>query len=199
MDNTKVEIVHFLDDYESDYGGYNCTQWGIAGDPGIPPMVDDGNTANTVFNWFDNPSTTVGGYPLIIFIDHTMTVQNIMGSSPSLSTANLWIDLMLNAMPEMSTSIDDSPYIINNFNIAQLYPNPFNPVLHINFDIALSGVIQVDILDISGSPIKTLHSGFLQSGTHELRWNAESIPSGMYLISLNSGDENLTGKVVLLK
>ena len=89
--------------------------------------------------------------------------------------------------------------VTNQFKIQQLYPNPFNPVLNITFDIAWSGVIRVDILDISGNHIKTLHSGFLQFGSHEVSWNAGSMPSGVYFISLKSGDQSLTEKVVLLK
>ena len=95
--------------------------------------------------------------------------------------------------------IDEVIAAVKQFQIQQLYPNPFNPVLHINYDITWSGVIQVEILDIGGSHIKTLYSGFLQSGSHKLSWNAESMPSGMYLVSLKSGDKSLTEKVVLLK
>ena len=89
--------------------------------------------------------------------------------------------------------------IPNYFKISNLYPNPFNPVLNINFDIAWPGITKVNILDIYGSYIETLHSGFLQSGSHEMSWHAESMPSGLYFISLKLGDKSLTEKVVLLK
>jgi len=89
--------------------------------------------------------------------------------------------------------------IPNYFKISNLYPNPFNPVLNITFDIAIPGITKVNILDIYGSYIETLHSGFLQSGSHEMSWNAESMPSGVYFISLKLGNKNLTEKVVLLK
>ena len=93
----------------------------------------------------------------------------------------------------------DNNFYPEEFYIHKIYPNPFNPVLHINFNVAWPGVIQLDILNITGSHIETLYFGYLQSGSHELSWNAESMPSGMYLVSLNSGDENLIEKVVLLK
>jgi len=452
-----VEIIHFLDDIGQPY---SCTQWGNAGSSGIPPIVDDG-TINT-FNWFNNPG---GEYPLIIFLDHTMEIVNIMGSSPSLTMSNIIIDVMLDAIPvdvegcidesacnyNSAATMDDGSCLENDcavvcggsavedvcgtcngsvtdatqcacpggqakdcagvcggtavddecgicggtgpadnydcagnctnldcagfcggsaaedacgicdgtiievsdcgvdcnatgenlnqygldcngacsgtavedecgvcagsgsptnyncagecmpgvdcngqcggallgtgdgigndacgicggsgppenyncalqciaevdicgvcngngchnqdctiypqsyydcngncdiegdadaeglcdgqlaidnnfyhkeFHIHKIYPNPFNPVLHINFNVAWSGVIQVDILNITGSHIKTLYCGYLQSGSHELSWNAESIPSGMYLVSLKSGDESLIEKVVLLK
>ena len=190
----RVEIIHILDDIGDPY---SCPQWGNQGSIGIPPILDDG-FGYTIFEWFENPG---GDYPMIVFIDHAKTVSNILyvHSGVYLTIANMTIETMLDAMPEMSTSIEHSTYFIDNFNISQLYPNPFNPVLHINIDIAWSGNTQVNILDISGSHIETLHSGFLHSGSHELIWNGESMPSGMYLVSLKSGDESLMEKVVLLK
>ena len=62
-----------------------------------------------------------------------------------------------------------------------------------------AGVIQVEILDIGGSHIETLFSGFQQPGSYQLNWNAKSMPSGVYLVSLNSYDKTTTEKVVLLK
>ena len=189
-----MEIIHFLDDIDQPY---SCTQWGNEGSIGIPPIVDDG-TINTIFNWFNNPNGS-GIYPLIIFIDHTMEIISIAGSSPSFFNANFIIDAMLENLPEMSIAISNDILILNNFQLTRFYPNPFNPILNITFDIAWSGVIHVDILDISGSHLETLYAGYLQSGSHELSWNAESMPSGMYLVSLKSSDYSLIEKVVLLK
>ena len=160
----------------------------------IPIIVDDND--NEIYEWFQNNESI----PLIVFLDHEMQVYHMENDGiPSIATVNDKINEMLANIPTMSTSVIDETLIIDNFNIAQFYPNPFNPVLHINFDIAWSGVIQVDILNISGSHIETLHSGFLQSGSHKLSWNAESIPSGVYLVSLKSDDKTMTEKVVLLK
>ena len=208
--DNRVEIIHILDDIGQPY---SCDEWGNVGawedsngngikDGGeipkmIPPIIDDGS-GYTIFEWFENPG---GEFPMIVFIDHTKMVFNILyvHSDAYLTIANLTIETMLDAMPEMSTSIDDNIYFIDNFSIAQLYPNPFNPVLNIIFDIAWAGVIRVDILDISGNHIKTLHSGFLNFGSHEMSWNSENLPSGVYFVSLQAGEKSLTSKVVLLK
>ena len=114
----------------------------------------------------------------------------------SQTDAHALITLMLDALPPLSIETNKNP---EEFFIHKFYPNPFNPVLHINFDLPLAGLTQVDILDIAGCHIGTLHSGFLQSGSHQMNWDVESIPSGVYLVSLKLGDKNLTEKVVLLK
>jgi hypothetical protein len=107
-------------------------------------------------------------------------------------------DADLNGLCDGQLEIDNNNYP-GEFNIRKIYPNPFNPVLNININLAWAGMTQVNILDIAGGHIKTLHSGFLKSGSHELSWHAESMPSGLYFISLKLGNKNLTEKVVLLK
>ena len=194
-DDNRVEIIHFLDDYGS--GNYSCTQWGNAGSDGIPPLIDDG-TNNTVFSWFENQNDAGLG-SLVVFIDHTMKIIEIFDSAPSFTLTKIKIQNMLVHVPEMSMSLDDKLHLIDSFNIIQLYPNPFNPILKINFVMASSRFTQVNIMGIGGNHIESLYSGSLQSGSHEMSWNAESMPSGVYLVSLKMGAQNLTEKVVLLK
>ena len=160
----------------------------------IPPIIDDG-PSRFIYNWFNNPGDA-NSYPLVVFIDQDMKIVNIFNDNISLLSTNFIIEGML---ANLSVSSIEKTPIPNEFTINSLFPNPFNPVLHINFDIAWSGVIQLDILDISGSHIETLYSGYLQSDSHELSWHAESMPSGVYLVSLKFGDESLIEKVVLLK
>ena len=160
----------------------------------IPIIVDD--DANEIYEWFQNNTS----FPLIVFLDHDMKIYHMENDGiPSIETINGKINEMLINIPTMSISVNDETSIANNFHISQLYPNPFNPVLQIKFDIPWSRVTQIDILNIAGNKIETIHTGFLQSGSHEMNWNAESMPSGVYLVSLKSGDQSLTQKVALLK
>ncbi len=153
-----------------------------------------------MYHWFEHPlgvSDSEITYPIYVFINHNMQIYKLKHSAPP-NVANLYIQQMFDNMNEALVNNDnyDIPY---NYVITNVYPNPFNPVVHINFDIPWAGTTQIEILDISGSHIETLHSGFLQSGSHELSWNAESMPSGVYLVSLKSGNKIITEKVVLLK
>ena len=88
-ENSKVKIIHLLDDIGQPY---SCSTWGNTGNTEIPPIVDDG-TGYTVYDWFNNPGEA-GSYPLIIFIDHTMTVY-YKSNNISYSTANNKIQQML--------------------------------------------------------------------------------------------------------
>ena len=131
-----------------------------------------------------------------MFIDQDLNIINIINANISLDAANFIIENML---ANLSVSPIEKAPIPNEFTINSLYPNPFNPVLYINIDMPQAGVIQVEILDIGGAHIETLFSGFKQPGSYQLNWNAESMPSGVYLVSLKSDDKTMTENVVLLK
>ena len=64
--NTNVRFVTALADIGEPY---SCTQWGVAGTPGSPLIVEDDGT---LFNWFHDSK---GQYPNYVLIDHTMTVR----------------------------------------------------------------------------------------------------------------------------
>ena len=200
--DSRVAIFHLFDD---PHQPFNCTQWGDQGEINVPPIINDGN-GNIIGDWFNDFNGN--SRPYTVFIDHNLVVRYFIDGrcntdlngddvAPEVCVEKRIVKLLETLGSDLGTT--SNPSFIKYFNITKLYPNPFNPVLHINFDIAWSGVIQVDILDISGSHIETLYSGYLHSGSHELSWNAESMPSGVYLVSLQSDDKTLTEKVVLLK
>ena len=202
----QVKIIHVLDDI-----GWptSCENWGnytggsldgvqYPNIDGIPPIIDDGN-ANwgdaMILSWFNKPPDAED-YPMFYVIDQNMVVNTIQNESLSINSANyIFNDLLSN----LSVTFNKKEQIPKNFNLINVYPNPFNPVLHINFELSLAGLTQVDILDVAGAHIETLHSGFFKIGSHEFSWHAESMPSGLYLVSLQSGGNSLTKKVVLLK
>jgi hypothetical protein len=127
-----------------------------------------------------------------------MTVANIMSSSPSFNFANAIIGNLLNDLPALSNE-NSSSGVINQFNLTRLYPNPFNPVLNIDFDINQAGLVGVEISDITGAIVNIVYDGYMTMGKHRKSWNSESLPSGVYFVSLQAGGNTLTSKVVLLK
>ena len=193
----QVTIITVLDNFyrpSNPVWPYSCEQWGDFNAENIPPIIDDGLTY-IIHDWFIKPPDAED-YPMVYIIDQNMEVNTIQNESLSINSANfIFNDLLSN----LSVTFNKKEQIPKNFNLINVYPNPFNPVLHINFELSLAGLTQVDILDIAGAHIETLHSGFFKIGSHELSWHAESMPSGMYLVSLKSGDESLIEKVVLLK
>ena len=95
-------------------------------------------------------------------------------------------------------NIDDSNQDLE-FGVANIYPNPFNPL--VNFDIQLSKTENVDIsiYDIMGHHISNIHSGVLNQGTHSFYWDAGNKSTGIYIIQCKNKNSVSTQKVLLMK
>ena len=87
------------------------------------------------------------------------------------------------------------------FSLYPAYPNPFNPVTTIRFDVgdATVNITSLRIYDITGRNIATLINEQIDPGNYELQWNGSEHPSGVYFSELISGSTRLTRKMILLK
>jgi len=84
------------------------------------------------------------------------------------------------------------------------YPNPFNPVTTLRFDLDYRSKVNVSVYNILGNEVITLQNGELNAGRHSLQWNASNsygqrVPSGLYLYKVVSDNRVLTGKMLLMK
>jgi hypothetical protein len=84
------------------------------------------------------------------------------------------------------------------------YPNPFNPVTTISFELATAGFTTLDIYNIAGQKVNSLINNEVSAGAHQVIWNGtgkdgQTLSSGMYFYKLISGDISLTSKMVLMK
>ncbi len=100
---------------------------------------------------------------------------------------------MTNAGASVVSSVPD------RFFLAQNFPNPFNPVTTISFELPLSGNVSLKIFDIAGREVRTLVSGFMQAGTHSMNFDAAGLSSGTYFYRLSAGEFNSVRKLVVLK
>lgn len=94
---------------------------------------------------------------------------------------------------------DDDVQTPSNFALIGNYPNPFNNSTVIKFRLADAGNIQLDIFNLLGQKIETLLSGTMAAGEHELVWNGDTAPSGVYFYRLTAGDKSAVRKMTLIK
>jgi len=70
--------------------------------------------------------------------------------------------------------------------LSQNYPNPFNPSTVIKFGLATDSKVSVKIYDVLGREVATLINGALESGSHEVQFNAKNITSGVYFYKIEA-------------
>ncbi len=84
------------------------------------------------------------------------------------------------------------------------WPNPFNPKVDIAFEITETGPAVLRLYDLGGSRVATLAEGRFGKGAHRVAWrgisdDGISLPSGIYLLHLNTPDGEATRKLTLLR
>jgi len=96
----------------------------------------------------------------------------------------------------VSASEIDLPQV---FALHANYPNPFNPVTVIPFDLPEDAHVRLSVYDILGRRVQTLVSGDLQAGRHTRNFDAARLSSGTYLVRLEAGSFTSTRKILLVK
>lgn len=89
--------------------------------------------------------------------------------------------------------------IPNTYSLMQNYPNPFNPSTKIQFNLPKTSFTRLTVYDILGKEVATLVNAELNSGRHEVEFNASKLSSGIYFYRLTSGTFTDSKKFVLLK
>ena len=83
------------------------------------------------------------------------------------------------------------------------FPNPFNPLTKIEYNLPYAGDVSLIIYDVMGRQVEILYNGIQYLGNYTISWDASNYSSGEYLIKMNVGDSqspiSQSQKVVLLK
>jgi len=86
-----------------------------------------------------------------------------------------------------------------NFQLKQNYPNPFNLETTITFDLPEDGRATLILYDILGRKISTISDKMYSFGNFEVKFNANSLSTGVYFLELKQGNYRQTIKIVLIK
>ena len=90
------------------------------------------------------------------------------------------------------------------YNLYNAYPNPFNPMITIRYDVPKDELVNITIYDIMGRIIKTMVNTEITAGYKSIIWNATNdrgspVSAGIYLYMIQAGEFRQTKKMVLLK
>jgi len=93
----------------------------------------------------------------------------------------------------------DSNEISKHFILNELYPNPFNSEVLIDFFLFNSNDVLIDIYNHLGEKIENFTYSHLNLGKHRLKWNADDVSAGIYFIRVKTAEKIITKKVTVLK
>lgn len=93
----------------------------------------------------------------------------------------------------------ENPSVLDNFNLEQNFPNPFNPTTTIRFTLSEKSLVNLSVYNILGQKVSELINSELISGQHSIMFNGNELASGVYFYRLQTGEFNVTKKMILLK
>ncbi len=154
----------------------------MAADFAVPDAYTMIDSENVNFSaWFDDVP------------DNLLTVMKNFFEGTDSSLAGFFPDRMI----EDNTNPEILPV---EFALNSNYPNPFNPITTIAFDLPGNELVSMTVFNIAGRRVATLiDKQSMQAGTYKLTWNATNYASGVYIVRMHYGSEVAYQKMTLLK
>jgi immune inhibitor A len=149
-----------------------------------------GLSNNTSFDAVSSPnSDSYTNGPSFVGVQNISAVGNVINA-----------DLIVG----FAAGIEDDPTVPNDFGLAQNYPNPFNPRTTIGFSLPVYSNVRLEVYNVMGELTATLYDGALSAGAHTVTWdgidnNGSDVSSGVYFYRLETEDEVLSKKMLLIK
>jgi hypothetical protein len=85
------------------------------------------------------------------------------------------------------------------YALYQNFPNPFNPVTNISFDLPKVSFTKLTIYDVLGKEIAVVVNDILAAGKYKIDWNSDNFASGIYFYKIEAGSFIDRKKMVVLK
>ena len=83
--------------------------------------------------------------------------------------------------------------------LEQNYPNPFNPSTTISYSLGRESHVTLKIFDLLGREVAALIDGRMAPGSYTARWDASSMPGGIYYCVLRAGGFAQTRTMTLVR
>jgi hypothetical protein len=152
-------------------------------------------------NWNINDTLVIPGDSIVLEV--TFSPTDTLDYNDTLRITNndsaLSVSMEGTGLPEdgVSSSGEFNP---RSFALYEARPNPFNCETIISFRTPADGNVSLTVYDITGVEITCLMKGWMQTGAHQIKFDASALPSGIYFVKLVAGERySAVKKVVLLK
>lgn len=133
--------------------------------------------------------------------DKTINVRYMVSAEDMYGTESVKSDFAGFSLIQQQLSVDNFNEKGNPFkySLSQNYPNPFNPETNISYTLAQDGQVVIKIYNVLGEEVSVLINEIEKKGEHTIKYNASSLPSGVYFYQVQTAFFSETKKMVLVK
>lgn len=136
--------------------------------------------------------SVIGYYPT----DERIVDMQIVGNCLFTTSKSEFRVYQIDALTSAEEHRDVIPH---EFVLYPCYPNPFNPVTTIRYDVRQTGHLRLTIFNLLGQEVTRLVDKHHKPGSYTISWNAADLPSGIYLCRMEAQGFAMTRKIVLVK
>lgn len=86
-----------------------------------------------------------------------------------------------------------------NLSGISIHPNPFARTVRISYDLPQTGIIKISAYDVTGRQIATILNQELTTTKGNITWTPTNLPSGIYILRIETPERSVTQKVMLLR
>lgn len=115
---------------------------------------------------------------------------------------NLKPNEYIGSVPDLGAFESDSVAAVEvpaEFLLYPNYPNPFNAVTNISYELPVASFVELSIYNVFGRLVETLVKENVEHGYHSIKWDATKHSSGFYVYRIKANGYSAAGKALLLK
>jgi len=188
----------FCDFYGNEGSDGEATTTNANGDPCdvysnifLDPMFADTANSNYQITWTSFPTSGITKSPCIDAGDPALP-NDPDGTVADIGRYYFNQDIPTYIEPDHSKSYE-------GYILYQAYPNPFQSITSIAFDLPEMSDVTLLIYNNLGKVVLEKIYGKLFPGRYEYRWNAVTMPAGIYFYRLRTDKYDITKKMILLR
>jgi hypothetical protein len=184
-DQAELRFQHWMD-VESGYDGgileiNRGTVWERISPQGGYPGVSQANGSypggpcyNGAFDWTQAVFDLSGCGPFA-------RVRFRFGSDSGTEGEGWYVD-DIRLSGDLYTDVEptSAPHLPTNFEIKNIFPNPFNPTTTLHFELPVAGTVTLRIFDLAGRQVCELADERWEAGEHRVTFDGADLPSGIY-------------------
>lgn len=96
-----------------------------------------------------------------------------------------------------SVAANDDPYPAPT--VEQNFPNPFDKSTTLYWNNPKTQRVKISINDMFGKEIQVLQDSTVEKGRHQIEWNAEGHPTGVYMLTIKTGTKTVQQKLMVAR
>jgi len=162
------------------------SKWTATANSYLTKMITSDNSTSTLTSYIDAESG--------IKIYYNSAANSWLGGGTFSLTSGGYL------LPEGSDGVESQAETLpTEISLHQNFPNPFNPVTTIQYQLPDAGKVSLKVFDMLGREITTLVNDKQTAGNYTVTFDGSNLASGFYFYQLRAANKVMTKKMLLTK